>query len=74
VRPGENGWLIAAGSVSELTAAIASALETPAERLAAMGRSGERLVRERHDGATEVRKLESLLAAASRAVAGAGRR
>ena len=74
VRPGENGWLVPAGNVSELAAAMASALETPVERLDSMGRAGERLVRERHDGMTEVRKLESLFAAASQAVAGAGRR
>jgi colanic acid/amylovoran biosynthesis glycosyltransferase len=74
VRPGENGWLVPAGSVAELAAAMASALETPASRLDSMGRFGARLVRERHDAATEVRKLESLLAAASRAVAGPGRR
>jgi hypothetical protein len=53
---------------------MASALETPADRLDSMGRYGERLVRERHDGMTEVRKLESLFAAASQAVAGAGGR
>jgi len=74
VRPGENGWLVPAGSVSELAAAMASALETPADRLDSMGRYGERLVRERHDGMTEVRKLEALFAAASQAVAGAGGR
>ena len=74
VRPGENGWLVPAGSVSELAAAMTSALETPASRLDSMGRFGARLVRERHDQVTEVRKLESLLAAASPPVAGGGRR
>lgn len=75
VRPGENGWLVPAGNVSELAAAMASALATPADRLASMGRHGERLVREHHDEATEVHKLESLLVAASpssEAVRGSG--
>jgi len=37
VRPGENGWLFAAGSQENLEAALIDCLEAPVERLRAMG-------------------------------------
>ena len=43
VRPGENGWLVAAGDPSPLAAAISGALSDPA-RLVRYGRAGRRIV------------------------------
>lgn len=48
VRPGENGWLFAPGSVDELAAAIEDCLCRPAEDLQRMGEAAGRRVRERH--------------------------
>ena len=40
LQNGVSGWLIPAGSVEQLVTAIKQALETPASRLADMGRAG----------------------------------
>jgi colanic acid/amylovoran biosynthesis glycosyltransferase len=61
VRPNESGWLITAGNVDELVAAMREAMAMPVERLHRMGEAGARRVRERHHTATEVDKLEALL-------------
>ncbi|HVP73099.1 MAG TPA: glycosyltransferase family 4 protein [Phycisphaerales bacterium] len=68
VRHGENGWLIAAGSVEELVTAMRAALESPVEQLNRMGAAGARRVRERHYTPSEVDRIEALLLA----VKGAG--
>ena len=68
VRHGENGWLIAAGNVDELVAAMHSALQSPVEQLNRMGLAGAQRVRERHYTPSEVDKIESLVLA----VKGAG--
>jgi colanic acid/amylovoran biosynthesis glycosyltransferase len=60
VRNGIEGWLVPAGSVSELVAALRCALTSPVERLAEMGRSGASRVTERHDVAKETNKLAPL--------------
>jgi glycosyltransferase involved in cell wall biosynthesis len=57
VRPGENGWLIPAGSVDALVTAMREVLATPPERLTTMGRVGADLVARQHDVAAEARKL-----------------
>ncbi|MGE0792065.1 MAG: glycosyltransferase family 4 protein [Sandaracinaceae bacterium] len=49
VVDGEDGWLIPAGSVEALDAALRRALATPTERLREMGRDGHRRVAEQHD-------------------------
>jgi colanic acid/amylovoran biosynthesis glycosyltransferase len=67
VRPGENGWLVPAGNVGELMAAMRSALLDPAERLSRMGQRGAQRVRERHSTGTETLKLEALLHGATAA-------
>jgi len=60
VKPGENGWLVPAGDVDALAAAIKDTLETPTERLAEMGRAGREAVLARHDIRTEAGKLAKL--------------
>ncbi len=61
VVPGTNGWLVAAGSVDALTAAIAEVIAASPETLQAMSEAGARAVRERHSITGEVGKLEVLL-------------
>lgn len=60
VRTGENGWLIAAGSVDELVQAIEEMLATPGSDLAAMGEAARRRVLERHSIDGEAAKLRAL--------------
>jgi glycosyltransferase involved in cell wall biosynthesis len=69
VRPGENGWLIPAGSVDSLASAMREAMDIPAARLDEMGRAGRELVRRRHCTGTEVERLEDVFI---RHVAGRG--
>lgn len=63
VKEGENGWLVPAGDVQALAAAMREALETPPERLAEMGRAGRAAVLERHDIRQEAAKLAQLFEA-----------
>jgi colanic acid/amylovoran biosynthesis glycosyltransferase len=63
VRDGDNGWLVAAGSVDELVAAIGAVSAADPDALAAMGRRGAQAVRTMHDLETEIGKLEQLMAA-----------
>ena len=60
VKPGVNGWLVPAGSVSDLAAAMREALLAPVERLSEMGQAGARIVARRHNANTEARKLATL--------------
>jgi glycosyltransferase involved in cell wall biosynthesis len=55
-----NGWLIPAGSIDALKAAIRQALETPVAELATMGRAGAAAVAERHDANREAGRLALL--------------
>lgn len=57
VRNGESGWLVAAGSIEELTDAMANCLATPAMQLAAMGQSARARALLRHSIDTEASKL-----------------
>lgn len=57
VRPGENGWLVPAGDVEALTAAMFDAATSSPERLFAMGASGKRKVAAEHNTALEANKL-----------------
>jgi glycosyltransferase involved in cell wall biosynthesis len=57
VRNGVEGWLVPAGSVAELIAAMRCALTLPPERLTEMGRTGATRVAERHNAAKEAVKL-----------------
>ena len=62
VRPGQDGWLIPAGSLDDLVAAIEICLEAPSHELQRMGESGRKRVLERHSIDTEVAKLATLIA------------
>jgi colanic acid/amylovoran biosynthesis glycosyltransferase len=62
VRPGQDGWLIPAGSLDELLAAIENCLQVTAQELQRMGESGRKRVLERHSIKTEAGKLATLFA------------
>jgi len=64
VRDGESGWLVPAGDVDALAAAMARALDADAATLARMGEAGHRAVAANHDAAREARKLLAALEAA----------
>lgn len=61
VRPRENGWLVPAGNVEHLVAAMVDALEAPPERLAEMAAQGRDLTYLKHRTATEGDRLEKIL-------------
>ncbi|MEQ8483723.1 MAG: glycosyltransferase family 4 protein [Pseudomonadales bacterium] len=61
VIPGENGWLVPAGSVDSLIDGIKQVLNTPAERLQAMGEAAFQRVRERHSLITQAESLAALI-------------
>jgi glycosyltransferase involved in cell wall biosynthesis len=65
VRPGENGWLVPAGAIDALAAALEDCVATPAVRLEAMGRAARSLALERHSIDTEVHKLVDLFRTAA---------
>jgi len=61
VQPGSTGWLIAAGDVDALAAAITECLEASTEALRQMGARGRERVLERHDVDREAAKLATLI-------------
>ncbi len=65
VEHGTNGWLVMAGDVDALAAAIRDALERAPEELLAMGSEGADRVRRDHRATTESRKLLKLIEAYS---------
>ncbi|MGE3818786.1 MAG: glycosyltransferase [Isosphaeraceae bacterium] len=65
VRPGSSGWLAPAGSVDDLVSAMAEALETPIERLGAMGDAGASQVTREFDARVEAGKLLARIASES---------
>ena len=66
VEPGKTGWLVHAGSVDDLVAAMKQALLAPVDELAAMGEAGARKVAQQHNAALEAAKLARLFRAAER--------
>ena len=73
VKPGECGWLVPAGSIDELSAAIRELLAAPTSQLERMGDAGAARVAERHDSRKEAARLGELFEQAVRAeAAGAG--
>ncbi|MBV9385606.1 MAG: glycosyltransferase [Chroococcidiopsidaceae cyanobacterium CP_BM_ER_R8_30] len=60
VEPGVCGWLVPPGSVEALKLAIRAALESPTEKLEAMGRAGALRVAQQHDAFVEASKLAML--------------
>jgi glycosyltransferase involved in cell wall biosynthesis len=69
VVPEENGWLVPAGNVAELVAAMRAVIDAPPERLDEMGRCGQSRVRQSHLAPTEalnlLERLEDYLGLAS---------
>jgi len=63
VVPGENGWLVPAGSVEALASAMRELLDAPIARLHELGAAGRRAVLARHDSRVEVARLEARIAA-----------
>src|SRR5262249_57422653 len=49
IENGVNGWLVPAGNVEAIAAAIIRILKTPSDELSRMGRAGVERVRELHD-------------------------
>jgi len=64
VKDRVNGWLIPAGALEPLVAAIKEALATPAATLTEMGRAGAAAVAERHDVNREATRLVKMFLAA----------
>ncbi|VXD13997.1 conserved hypothetical protein [Planktothrix serta PCC 8927] len=60
VEPGQNGWLVPAGSLEDLTLALKTALTTPLEDLATMGKLGAAKVAKDHNINIEAQKLTQL--------------
>lgn len=60
VIPNHCGWLVPSGSITELTEAIKTVIELPAEVLAEMAQAGAEQVEHNHDAATEAKKLVAL--------------
>jgi glycosyltransferase involved in cell wall biosynthesis len=57
VKAGENGWLIPAGSIGALTAAMEDCLSRSTDEIQRMGDAGRRIVIERHSIDNEAEKL-----------------
>lgn len=57
IEPGVSGWLVPAGELELLVAAMAEALMAEPAELERMGRAGAARVAERHNALTEARKL-----------------
>lgn len=62
VAPGKCGWLVPAGSVEALEAAIIEVLDSSTEALARMGEEGRRRVAELHDVDRSAARLRELFA------------
>jgi colanic acid/amylovoran biosynthesis glycosyltransferase len=62
VEPGRHGWLVPAGAVEPLAAAMAAALAAETVDLEAMGRAGAARVAEQHNVNNEAKKLAELIA------------
>ena len=60
VIPGENGWLVPAGTIDALADAMAQSLSMPPAQMQAMGAAGQARVRDRHHILTEAGKLKTL--------------
>jgi len=59
VKAGENGWLIPAGSICALTAAMEDCLSRSTDDIRRMGDAGRRMVIEHHSIDIEAGKLSN---------------
>ncbi len=62
VVPGENGWLVPAGAVEELVAAMREALATPTDQMYQMGLRGRERVMRLHNIDQSAKQLAALFA------------
>jgi colanic acid/amylovoran biosynthesis glycosyltransferase len=60
VQPGVCGWLVAAGSVQDLTAAMRASLQASVEQLEKMGKLGAEQVAQNHTIEIEAKRLAAL--------------
>lgn len=60
VESGVCGWVVPAGCIEALTAALRAALKAPVDKLEAMGQAGASRVFQHHQGSTEAAKLVKL--------------
>ena len=60
VETGSTGWVVPAGSVDDLTAALRSCLTADESELSELGRTGQKRVRAEHDARIEAGKLAQL--------------
>lgn len=60
IEPNKSGWLVPAGSIEALTAAMKTVLEMPREQLEEMGKYGAERVHHQHNITTEANKLAEL--------------
>ena len=61
IVPGENGWLIPAGSLSALVDAMRDAILAPRAELMRLGRASREAVLRLHNTPVEVAKLAALI-------------
>jgi glycosyltransferase involved in cell wall biosynthesis len=61
VTPGKSGWLVPAGSISDLVVALEEVLQATPEHLSSLGAAGHARVRERHDARFCAETLMKLL-------------
>lgn len=62
VQPGKTGWLVPAGDIDALAAAMDTFAKTPAPTLTKMGNAARQRVLQRHDVTIEAAKLAQLMA------------
>ena len=62
VKDGTTGWLVPAGQVADLAAALIACADLPKDAIQAMGAAGHKRVSARHDVDVEAAKLKALFA------------
>ncbi|MGB7243680.1 MAG: glycosyltransferase [Sulfitobacter sp.] len=62
VRPGENGWLVPAGDIDDLSGAMIESLATPTRKMRTLGRNASARAQARHSIDTEAGKLRAFFA------------
>ena len=63
IQQGEHGWLVPAGDLERLAAAMEECLVTAPDKITQMGESARQRVLQRHDVNTEAAKLVALIEA-----------
>lgn len=60
VIPEKSGWLVPAGSAEALVSTLQIVLDTPISQLEKIGKSGQKMVKEKHNVNQEAQKLKQL--------------